>query len=728
MQERKIGTCSECHNEEVPLTRFKGTGEKICWTCYRRKARKEQDEADGRAKLRADKKARKTAFSIFNLVKDNLVVFSEAEVAGLYKILHPHLQAITNSAAPAPVDSEQEDDVHTETEPEIDIPDDVDAPVNIEQENGVHETPVNSVNSEPEKPVHSSPKVMLLLPAHVNSEEEKDVHSSQKPYLELRHENHVISRQKVAGCPSCFPEPAPAAGPGTADKQEPAQNATEAQGRILAVLQPSAPYCGYIHYPEFSKYDLLKAAKFHPGEEKDRAALVLDQLVSGGVITRTLDDTDDSISYVLTHTPPPDEDDEDEGEPEAPEEPEPPAENVAEEPAPVDPAPKPPADTRNSTDNKRYWITPPALLEQIKAEFCPNGEELFDPCPHPLPAGFDGLTCEWGLINYVNCPWKAGDTISSDGKKKGLTHWARKAIEEHAKGKTVIMIGPLGWGWTEIMTAAKAESRVLGQEIKFLAIEDNTPSTRSRQPCVMYILRGNRVLQPSGAEAAPPVISSENRKPDGKWTAHYLIYYKRTTEAGFVMHDIAEYVGKLPFTSEIGIPAQLKADVLKFLEAKGFNKVEITNIKLVNPKVDKQPTHPPCPKCGSEYDEELECYPCDGHKPPKPKPEPETVIDVDYSRISYLDSIRALGRGVKVERAYQIITELKKGRALSNHELEGALGIGYQQVTEITRLLHKHKVIEHDKRYKPGYWILTKRYLAAEAEELAEAKANAETA
>ena len=118
----------------------------------------------------------------------------------------------------------------------------------------------------------------------------------------------------------------------------PAQNATEAQGRILAILQPSGPI-----YPTFSKHSLLKAAKFIPGEDKDRAALVLDQLVSGGDITRTLDDTDDSISYVLTHTPPPDEDDEDEGEPEAPAEPEPPAENVAEEPAPVDPAPKPPA-------------------------------------------------------------------------------------------------------------------------------------------------------------------------------------------------------------------------------------------------------------------------------------------------------------------------------------------------------------------------------------------------
>jgi hypothetical protein len=52
------------------------------------------------------------------------------------------------------------------------------------------------------------------------------------------------------------------------------------------------------------------------------------------------------------------------------------------------------------------------------------------------------------------------------------------------------MVAPLGWGWTEILLAAKAEMRILGQEIKFLATEDGTPSRRPRQPIVMCILRG----------------------------------------------------------------------------------------------------------------------------------------------------------------------------------------------------------------------------------------------
>lgn len=48
----------------------------------------------------------------------------------------------------------------------------------------------------------------------------------------------------------------------------------------------------------------------------------------------------------------------------------------------------------NGDDGKHYWLTPPALYEQLDAEFHFD----FDPCPYPLPDGFDGLTCEWGAI------------------------------------------------------------------------------------------------------------------------------------------------------------------------------------------------------------------------------------------------------------------------------------------------------------------------------------------
>ena len=42
----------------------------------------------------------------------------------------------------------------------------------------------------------------------------------------------------------------------------------------------------------------------------------------------------------------------------------------------------------NGDDGKHYWLTPSRLYAELDAEFHFD----FDPCPHPLPAGFDGLT------------------------------------------------------------------------------------------------------------------------------------------------------------------------------------------------------------------------------------------------------------------------------------------------------------------------------------------------
>ena len=87
----------------------------------------------------------------------------------------------------------------------------------------------------------------------------------------------------------------------------------------------------------------------------------------------------------------------------------------------------------NGVDGKHYWLTPSDLYSQLDAEF----DFDFDPCPYPLPKGFDGLTCEWGQSNYVNPPF---GSIMHEGRKKGPTAWVRKAIEEHAKGKTVVLV------------------------------------------------------------------------------------------------------------------------------------------------------------------------------------------------------------------------------------------------------------------------------------------------
>jgi hypothetical protein len=143
---------------------------------------------------------------------------------------------------------------------------------------------------------------------------------------------------------------------------------------------------------------------------------------------------------------------------------------------------------------KHYWLTPPDLYAALDAEF----HFTFDPCPHPLPAGFDGLTCEWGSSNWVNPPF---GSIIHQGKKKGVTAWVRKALIEQRKSKRVVLVYPLD-KWVlmlikEIISASDiggrhASIRNLG-DVRWLATEDGSqgPGTGRHIACF--------VLEPSAA-------------------------------------------------------------------------------------------------------------------------------------------------------------------------------------------------------------------------------------
>jgi hypothetical protein len=130
-------------------------------------------------------------------------------------------------------------------------------------------------------------------------------------------------------------------------------------------------------------------------------------------------------------------------------------------------------------DGKHYWLTPPETMEPLQREF----EFDFDPCPYPLPEGFDGLTCEWGASNYVNPPF---GSIIHQGKKKGPTAWARKAIAEHAKGKRVVMVYPID-KWVLMLLAAGATVRNLG-DVRWLATEDTSASKGTGRHIAAFIL------------------------------------------------------------------------------------------------------------------------------------------------------------------------------------------------------------------------------------------------
>lgn len=139
----------------------------------------------------------------------------------------------------------------------------------------------------------------------------------------------------------------------------------------------------------------------------------------------------------------------------------------------------------NGSDGKHYWLTPPTLYDQLNAEF----SFTFDPCPYPLPSGFDGLTQPWGASSYVNPPFGSvlhqgpGD---KKPKKKGPTAWVRKAIAEHQEGKRVVLVYPID-KWVLMLLAAGAKVRNLG-DVRWLATEDGSEGKGTGRHIACFVL------------------------------------------------------------------------------------------------------------------------------------------------------------------------------------------------------------------------------------------------
>lgn len=137
----------------------------------------------------------------------------------------------------------------------------------------------------------------------------------------------------------------------------------------------------------------------------------------------------------------------------------------------------------NIVDKKHYWLTPPDLLKKLDGEFCFD----FDPCPHPLPSGFNGLEEDWGKSNYVNPPF---GSVIVNGKKTGPTAWARKSIAEFKKGNKVVMVYPID-RWVLMLLSLGIEVRNLGN-VKWLAIEDGSQGKGTGRDIACFILDPNK--------------------------------------------------------------------------------------------------------------------------------------------------------------------------------------------------------------------------------------------
>jgi len=146
----------------------------------------------------------------------------------------------------------------------------------------------------------------------------------------------------------------------------------------------------------------------------------------------------------------------------------------------------------NGADTKHYWLTPPDLYGRLDAEFRFD----FDPCPHPLPSGFDGLTCEWGRSNYVNPPF---GSIVHQGKKKGPTAWVRKAIIEQTKGKRIVLVYPVDKWVLMLLAAIGTEVRNLG-DVRWLATEDGSQGAGTGRHIACFILEPVALMRAAGGE------------------------------------------------------------------------------------------------------------------------------------------------------------------------------------------------------------------------------------
>ena len=137
---------------------------------------------------------------------------------------------------------------------------------------------------------------------------------------------------------------------------------------------------------------------------------------------------------------------------------------------------------KGAQDGKHYWLTPPKLYQELNEI---HGFD-FDPCPYPLPKGFDGLTCDWGSSNYVNPPF---GSILHEGKRKGATAWVRKAIEEASKGKDVVFVFPID-KWVLMMIEAGAEVTNLG-DVRWHSIEDGKAGKGTGSHIAKFVLKGS---------------------------------------------------------------------------------------------------------------------------------------------------------------------------------------------------------------------------------------------
>ncbi len=126
----------------------------------------------------------------------------------------------------------------------------------------------------------------------------------------------------------------------------------------------------------------------------------------------------------------------------------------------------------NKVDGKHYHLTPKKMWKEIQRQY----PGIVDICPYPRPAGYDALKALWYKLNFANIPF--GITINENGKKEGPTAWAKKGIQEQAKGNSTLYVYPVDY-FLYLLIKAGAVITARGP-VKWVATEDGSSQPSGR--------------------------------------------------------------------------------------------------------------------------------------------------------------------------------------------------------------------------------------------------------
>ena len=115
------------------------------------------------------------------------------------------------------------------------------------------------------------------------------------------------------------------------------------------------------------------------------------------------------------------------------------------------------------------WQTPKELYEKLNEKY--NFD--FDPCP--LHSEIDGLTIEWGKMNFVNPPYS----------RQLKEAFVKKAIEEKNKGNSSVLLLPVSTStklFHDFILPNATKIEFLKGRVKFLGINTKGEYVTDKAP------------------------------------------------------------------------------------------------------------------------------------------------------------------------------------------------------------------------------------------------------